>query len=46
VLTDFPAWIAYSVLPVSLALMCYRFVMVCGAELLRVFKPTPVESVE
>lgn len=46
VLTDFPAWIAYSVLPVSLALMCYRFALVCGAELLQVFRPTTAESVE
>lgn len=46
VLTDFPAWIAYSVLPVSLALMCYRFAIVSGAEILRVFKPASAESVE
>jgi len=39
VLSDFPAWIAYGVLPVSLALMSYRFALACGADLLRVFRP-------
>ena len=38
VLVDFPAWIAYSVLPLSLALMSYRFAMVCGAEILQLFR--------
>lgn len=40
VLTDFPAWIAYGVLPVSLALMAYRFALVCFAEVYDVLRPT------
>lgn len=39
VLTDFPAWIAYGVLPVSLALMAYRFALQCFAELFHLFSP-------
>jgi TRAP-type C4-dicarboxylate transport system permease small subunit len=46
VLTDFPAWIAYGVLPVSLTLMCYRFVLACGSELLLVIRPAMAESDE
>ena len=32
VLVDFPAWIAYSLLPLSFLLMCYRFLLSCGSE--------------
>lgn len=38
-LVDFPAWIAYSLLPLSFALMSYRFVLTCGSEVIRVFRP-------
>lgn len=44
VLTDFPAWIAYGILPLSFALMCYRFAIACGAELMRVLRPAPAET--
>jgi len=39
VLTDLPAWIAYGLLPLSFALMCYRFLLLSGSQLLRVFQP-------
>jgi len=39
VLVDFPAWIAYSLLPLSFLLMSYRFALSCGSELIRLFKP-------
>jgi len=39
VLVDFPAWIAYSLLPLSFGLMSYRFVLSCGSEVVRVFRP-------
>lgn len=39
VLIDFPAWVAYVLLPLSFALMCYRFILSCGSELLKVFSP-------
>ena len=39
VLVDLPAWIAYGLLPLSFALMCYRFILLSGSELLRVFRP-------
>lgn len=39
VLVDFPAWIAYSLLPLSFALMSYRFLLSCGGEVIRVFNP-------
>lgn len=39
VLTDFPAWIAYSPLPLSFVLMCYRFILSFGSDLLQVFRP-------
>jgi len=39
VLVDLPAWIAYGLLPLSFALMCYRFVLLSGSGLLRVFRP-------
>lgn len=38
-LVNFPAWIAYSLLPLSFALMSYRFVLSCGSEVIRVFRP-------
>lgn len=44
VLTDFPAWIAYGILPLSFALMCYRFALACGAEMMRILRPGPAES--
>lgn len=46
VLTDFPAWIAYGVLPASLALMCYRFALACGADILLVLRPGAAEPQE
>ena len=39
VLVDLPAWIAYGLLPLSFALMCYRFVLLSGSGLLCVFRP-------
>ena len=37
VLIDFPAWIAYALLPLSLAMMCYRFILSFGSDLIMVF---------
>ena len=39
VLIDVPAWIAYALLPLSFALMSYRFVLSFGSDLIRVFRP-------
>jgi TRAP-type C4-dicarboxylate transport system permease small subunit len=39
VLVDFPAWIAYALLPLSFALMSYRFTLSCGANIIRVVRP-------
>lgn len=39
VLVDFPAWIAYSLLPLSFVLMSYRFILSCGSEVVRLFRP-------
>lgn len=39
VLIGFPAWIAYSLLPLSFALMSYRFVLSCGSDIVRTFRP-------
>lgn len=39
VLIDFPAWIAYSLLPLSFALMSYRFVLSCGSDIVRTVRP-------
>ena len=36
VLQDLPAWLAYFVLPLSFALMAYRFALSCGGSLLRI----------
>lgn len=44
VLTDVPAWMAYALLPLSFVLMCYRFVLLAGAELMRVFRPPPEQD--
>lgn len=41
VLVDLPAWIAYGLLPLSFALMCYRFVLLAGSEVLRIFRSAP-----
>ncbi len=38
VLIDFPAWIAYAVLPISLALMSYRFAVSTLTELIKIFR--------
>ena len=38
VLIDSPAWIAYGVLPVSLALMSYRFAVITVAEAATIFR--------
>ena len=39
VLIDFPAWMAYVLLPLSFVLMCYRFVLSCGSGLIKTFTP-------
>ena len=39
VLVDLPAWIAYGLLPLSFALMCYRFILLSGSQLLLLFRP-------
>ena len=39
VLIDFPAWIAYVLLPLSFVLMSYRFVLSFCSDLLKVFRP-------
>ncbi len=39
VLSSFPAWIAYTLLPLSFALMSYRFMLSCGSEVIRTFRP-------
>ena len=39
VLIDLPAWIAYGILPLSFGLMCYRFLLTSGGELMRIFQP-------
>ncbi len=44
VLSNFPAWIAYILLPLSFALMCYRFVLSCGSDLIRTFRPGEEEG--
>jgi TRAP-type C4-dicarboxylate transport system permease small subunit len=37
-LTSLPAWVAYSLLPLSFVLMSYRFVLLCASEVIRVFR--------
>ena len=39
VLVDLPAWIAYALLPLSFALMCYRFILSVAADLVLAFRP-------
>jgi TRAP-type C4-dicarboxylate transport system permease small subunit len=39
VLVDFPAWIAYSLLPLSFALMSYRFILSSASDVIRVLRP-------
>ena len=39
VLIDVPAWIAYALLPLSFALMSYRFILSFSSDLIRVFRP-------
>lgn len=41
---DLPAWIAYALLPLSFALMCYRFFLLAGAQLVRIFRPLPEQG--
>ena len=41
VLVDLPAWVAYGLLPLSCALMCYRFILLSGSNLMRIFRPEP-----
>jgi TRAP-type C4-dicarboxylate transport system permease small subunit len=41
VLVDLPAWIAYGLLPLSFALMCYRFILLSGSTLMRIIRPVP-----
>lgn len=45
VLVDFPAWIAYALLPLSFGLMSYRFALSCGANVLRVISPSKAPGV-
>lgn len=44
VLIDVPAWIAYALLPLSFVLMCYRFIMLAGSELMRIVRPEAGEG--
>lgn len=39
VLIDVPAWMAYALLPLSFVLMCYRFILMSGSELIRIVRP-------
>jgi len=39
VLISVPAWIAYGLLPLSFALMCYRFLLLSGSNLMRIIRP-------
>jgi len=45
VLVAFPAWIAYLVLPVSFALMAYRFLLAFAGEVMALFRE-PDQSVD
>jgi TRAP-type C4-dicarboxylate transport system permease small subunit len=38
VLVDLPAWIAYGLLPLAFALMCYRFILSSGSILMRIVR--------
>jgi TRAP-type C4-dicarboxylate transport system permease small subunit len=44
VLINFPAWIAYILLPLSFVLMCYRFILSAGGGLVRTFGPADESS--
>jgi TRAP-type C4-dicarboxylate transport system permease small subunit len=44
VLINVPAWIAYGLLPLSFALMCYRFILLSGSTLLRIVRPQPEQD--
>ncbi len=44
VLVDLPAWIAYGLLPLSFALMCYRFLLLSGSTLMRIIRPGPEQE--
>lgn len=44
VLVDLPAWIAYGLLPLSFGLMCYRFILLSGGQLVRIFRPADDEA--
>ncbi len=44
VLVDLPAWVAYGLLPLSFALMAYRFLLSSGSNLIRTFRPLPEEE--
>ncbi|GMR17345.1 MAG: hypothetical protein BMS9Abin32_428 [Gammaproteobacteria bacterium] len=39
VLVDVPAWIAYGILPLSFALMSYRFLLAFASEAMHLFRP-------
>lgn len=39
VLIDIPAWMAYSILPVSFAIMCYRFAVSAITQLVAALRP-------
>ena len=39
VLVDLPAWIAYSLLPLTFVLMSYRFALSCAGQIVSVLKP-------
>ena len=41
VLVDVPAWVAHGIVPLSFALMCYRFFLAFAGETLRLFRPEP-----
>ena len=44
VLVDLPTWIAYGLLPLSFALMCYRFLLLSGSTLMRIIRPGPEQE--
>ena len=45
VLIDLPAWIAYGLLPLSFVLMCYRFLLLSGSNLMRIIRPQTDQEV-
>ncbi len=46
ILVDFPAWIAYSLLPFSFILMSYRFVLSGAGDVIRLFRPGVTEEIK